>query len=50
MKNIFKMEDTGEVKDCLGVNVKQEDNRIELTQPQLIEKIPHDVGLPKHTK
>ena len=50
MKNIFKMEDMGEVKDYLGVNVQQYDNKIELTQPQMIEQIIKDVGLPPHAK
>ena len=35
----------GEVKDYLGVNVQQGQNKIKLTQPQLIEQILQDVGL-----
>ena len=50
MKNVFKMEGMGAVNDYLGVKIHQQDNKIVLTQPQLIKQIIKDMRLPKGTK
>ena len=50
MQRIFKMEDLGNVDEYLGVKVQGNDNKIYLTQPQLIQQIIDDVKLPKGSK
>ena len=44
------IEDKGNIKDYLGINVDDQDNgKINLTQPQIIDSIINDVQLPKNT-
>ena len=50
MKDIIKMEDMVEVKYYLRVNVKRDQNKIELTQPQLMKQILQEVVLPENAK
>jgi hypothetical protein len=47
MKQHFNLEDQGDIKDYLGVNVKQTANGdIKLTQPHLIKQIVNKLKLP----
>jgi hypothetical protein len=47
MKQHFNLEDQGDIKDYLGVNVEQMANGdIKLTQPHLIKQIVDELKLP----
>ena len=45
LKQVFDLDDTGTVIDFLGVNVEQEQNKIKLTQPHLIEAVINNLTL-----
>ena len=47
----FKVEDLGNAKDFLGIQVcKYKDRTIELTQPKLIESILQDLNFQANTR
>jgi hypothetical protein len=47
MKQHFNLEDQGDIKDYLGVNVERMANDdIKLTQPHLIKQIVNELKLP----
>ena len=49
-KSGLDIEDKGNIKDYLGVNIEEKDNgKINLTQPHIIYIIINDVQLPKNT-
>ena len=50
MKNVFKMKDMGNLDNYLVVNIQRQENKVILTQPQLIEQIIKNVKLPAGTK
>ena len=51
MKNLFTMQDEGDISDYLGIKVSKLPNgTIKLAQPQLIDSILHDLNYAENTR